>query len=241
MRDEFVRSAPGFGKRATLLAAELHEANGDDWVIAVVDRDLDGISMPSNVFATSHYDLEAEIVFICAPHVSRVVYSHLISEATTHEAATRLSHLVRGEAVALAGAIGLMRRHASVQKLGISFASLPIQEIVKQGSPGNYIEPAARFACLKAGVPGHQSELRTAAEAGIDGDDLEYLCNGHDLLIAMCVLIGDMGGHRPSHRDFARGLHASIDCTLLRRLSVFDPLRDWLLRLAGEEMWDCAA
>lgn len=237
--DRKARCAPGFSRTATLLAAELHERAGDDWVIAVVDRDVD-VPVARNVIVTDMYDLEAEALLLNRSAVVRYVYTHLVSERSFQTASPAQASWILDESIVLAATIGWARRHSHLDQLGVSMANLPINEIVKRGSPGDYTSSAVSLACQRARRPELASDLEDAVRSSLSADAKRLdICNGHDLLSALAVFVKPISGHRPNGRDFARGFHALIDCSAFALLSVFNPLRDWFKRLTSEELWDC--
>jgi len=241
LQDDGVRCAPGFSKSAILLAAELHRENDDNWVVAVVDHDLAGAD-GSNVVATSHYDLEAEIYFKIPEKTKRYVYSFVVSEKIPHESAKAAARDSVLAARNLASTIGVMRKFAHENRLRISMSALPIAEIVDRDNDGDYVESVALVASMKAQSPQSKDALEDAARAGLAGaEKSDLLCCGHDLLQALCVFIGRQTGRPPRARDFARGFHACVECNDFRELSIHDPLRAWLSNLTGQEIWDCVA
>lgn len=242
LRSKYARSTPGFSKSATLLAAELHLKAGDDWAVAIVDRDLDGIDH-SNVFTTAYYDLEAELFFLDSQLVRRTIYSHVVSENFDAEEASQRADVVFSSTITLATTIGVMRKHAHESKLGVSLAALPIHEIVRRSADPDtdYASAAAQMAAQKSGKPEAEKHLKLASTRALDDEQTHAaLCNGHDLFMALCAFIGQESGRRPSARDVARGMHAAIACTSFRRFSIFDPLNSWLRDLTGDQLWDCA-
>jgi hypothetical protein len=241
LRDELVRCAPAFSKSATLLAAQLHYERGDNWVVAIVDQDLDR-AQSGNVVVTSYYDLEAEIFFRQPGRILRYVYSHVVSEGIDHDDAKVRSSFAIERATRMATIVGVMRQHGHRARLGVSMRSFPVGEVIRRDDHGDYVETTAQLAESIARTPGVYAQMERAVRDALStGTNLERLCSGHDLLMSLCALIGQQTHHRPGARDFARGFHAMADCAVIAELSVYDPLRSWFRTLSDCELWDCSA
>lgn len=242
LSDDHVRPSPGFSKSAVLLAARLHSRQGDDWVLGVVDRDFEFGPNEANVISTSHYDLEAEVFARHEARVARYVYSHLVSETAEHDEAKRFTEGAMRSVRELAGALGVMRKIAHETRLGISFSSLPMRQIVSRATQSDFVEAAAHFACLKARKMSEKAALEARTRASMaTALDVSWYFNGHDLLRGACALIEAAASRLPGARDFDRGFHALVDCSIIPSLGIWSPVNDWLFEVSGETAWDCVA
>lgn len=241
VKGQVARCAPGFSRTATLEAADLHLQNGDDWVIAVVDRDVRPPAAAKNVVVTVLYDLEAEVLLMNQAKAKRYIYSHAVSEGSYRTVTVDHASQIFDEAVLIASTIGWMRRYAHLNEMGVSMNKLPMSVVIQNGTPGDYVSSAVDIACVRAGEPAAVTALESAARSGLrDSERRLHVCNGHDLLDAMVVLIKRVAGHKPSSREFARGMHAMLDCFEFVLLSIFAPLQKWYWELANTELWDCS-
>ncbi|MFD9928819.1 hypothetical protein ACFWZK_22005 [[Kitasatospora] papulosa] len=234
---------PSGGKSVVLGAIALAREEGFNRFAAVVDLDWAGLLYPKlkerGVFYTDHYDIDA-MVFFREQNVLSVTASFADRKSLrSHVAASRYNSM-HEIITQIAFPLGVMRHVSEKHRLELSLRDFPISAVIEEG--GDSID-FDRFIDLvikrspRCSIT-RENLFRLYEEEATGVTDVRRYCSGHDLLVALAVVLHRKCGSKASKDVIARAVRGAYGCSDAKESQLFRSMNEWGL-LNGKEMLSC--
>lgn len=245
-----VQPIPGHGKATILKAMKNVNETAVPRVLAIVDRDLDGVIGPEpgidNVVCTDNYDLDADI-FYAGAVVSRVVASSCGLDAPRADLRSQKCPSIVMLATRLILPLAIVRVQSIRDRYGLRIRKFPVHRAFETTAIKLIAEVTATILIAQSTNPAIDHETLTAILAAeIDRTkkqeeaDPRRLCCGHDLIAALAVLMTKRWNANVHTEQLAQSLRAAFAPADLASTGVFARVAAWA-EAAGTQVWNLPA
>jgi hypothetical protein len=218
-------SVPAYSKQAAIGAARLAHHDGDERVLALVDRDWMGIfedpAPAPNVFFTDAYDMEATL-FCIDDLRARVINA----SSNRRPPATIIAALV-DLAVEAAVAIAATRFASLDNGWALGMRGFPVQEIMDLDKYSVDVLKMCTLAVRRSGASIDISRALAEVEWLIEVLAHAAFCSGHDLMKALSLVIRTKLNGSVGEAQLAAMFRAALNFELLAITEFFVEINTW--------------
>jgi hypothetical protein len=241
--DQQVMLYPGNGKKNTLGAAAIIDAERLDLMYCVVDSDLDfdlgRDPYPLCTIASARYDLAFELIDLDPGMLERLGWGHA-SRSQLQAYLVPLKRSLVERAIEAVIPLAILRFANESDALGLTLRNFPMRELLDGLEAGTAVADVQRIAIART-----KDNAPSAAKVGASWKAAEkakasksdWVC-GHDVVHMVAETARTRGGATVSKKALESSFLSTVSCEVLRQTQIYKELNS-RVRPRGFDPWTC--
>lgn len=219
----------GYGRTLVLKAVEELNAGDPDWLIALIDRDFgpwQGEHLPSNVFCTVLYDLQADFLLelgLLARYVDASVDTAKARQLLETSTAASVEDVIIG----IAESVGHLRWSSIRDRLELSLSRFPVANIINAEGAVS-VRKMAEIALLRTtDCALSVSGILASYQVPLPMETSRDVCSSHDLISATVATQPLWSNNKDSKDSIITAITVAVSFEMLDNLEWFHSLSAW--------------